>query len=82
MIGQVAPRARSLTGVPVPGHAHHSPARLAALAQRHGIAARQAVDVPSALRHLASDREARLVLILGSLYLAGTVLSANQELPD
>lgn len=85
MIDRLAPGAASLTGVPVPGHAHHAPERLADMARAHGIAASTAPDIASALRQLAAvagaDSLPPLVLILGSLYLAGTVLQANDELP-
>ncbi|ATY31431.1 bifunctional folylpolyglutamate synthase/dihydrofolate synthase [Sphingomonas psychrotolerans] len=81
MIARFAPIARSLTAVPVPGHPHHSPGDLVARARRVGLASSEAPDIPAAL--LAIPREgAPLVLILGSLYLAGTALAANDELPD
>ncbi|AQR73070.1 folylpolyglutamate synthase/dihydrofolate synthase family protein [Sphingomonas sp. LM7] len=83
MIARFARIASSLVAVPVPGHPHHSPERLAALAQQAGIAATQAADIPAALAAIRPDpRGAPLVLILGSLYLAGTALEANDELPD
>jgi dihydrofolate synthase/folylpolyglutamate synthase len=76
----------SLTAVPVPGHAHHSPAELAEVAHRLGITSTAvAPDVPAALGMLGgppSAGEPPVVLVLGSLYLAGTVLEANDELPD
>ena len=67
--------------MPVPDHEHHSAADLAAIAATLGIRSSTATDVPAALRDLANDAPAR-VLILGSLYLAGEVLAANDELPD
>ncbi len=70
-----------LIAVPVPGHACHPPADLAALAQAHGIAAATAADPPAALAAIAADGAPGLVLILGSLYLAGTVLAANGTPP-
>lgn len=81
-----APLAASLTAVPVPGHAHHDPDDLAALAGRSGIATTAvAHDVMAALRTLrrriAGD-PAPLIFVLGSLYLAGEVLAANGEYPD
>lgn len=82
-LGLLAPftsLAQSLQAVPVPGHEHHAPEALAEVAQTLGIPhAAPASDVPSALRAI---REESVVLILGSLYLAGTVLAANGELPD
>ena len=80
-------RNRSITlhAVPIPGHAHHAPAALAAAARDEGITALVARDVADALgwigRH--ADRAAPpIVLILGSLYLAGEVLKANRQLPS
>jgi dihydrofolate synthase / folylpolyglutamate synthase len=82
LLAPFAPLAAGLHAVPVPGHEHHAPAHLAEVAQALGIAqAATAADVPSALTAIASDGDASTVLILGSLYLAGTVLEANGELP-
>lgn len=73
--------AASFTAVPVPGHAHHDPADLAATARALGISSTAtATDVPAALANI--DDAGPLVLILGSLYLAGEVLRENDELPD
>jgi len=81
MIERFAPIARSLTAVPVPGHPHHPPAELAELARQAGLAEATAPNLPAALS--ATPREgAPVVLILGSLYLAGLALEANDELPD
>ena len=68
----------SLTAVPVPDHAHHDPADLARLAREAGLAADTAADVSAALAGAAAP----VVLIVGSLYLAGEVLRLNDELPD
>lgn len=85
LLAPFAPRAASLTAVPVGGHDHHAPATLAATADRLGIpAAAVAPDVATALRGIARAAidTPPVVLILGSLYLAGEVLAANDELPD
>ncbi len=77
-------RAITLHSIPVEGHAHHSPAALAAAAREQGITAVQARDVADALGWIArhADRAAPpMVLILGSLYLAGEVLKANGQVP-
>lgn len=82
LLAPFAPLAASLTAVPVPGHAHHSPEDLAAAARALGIpTTATAPDVPSALASLQTA-QAPLVLILGSLYLAGEVLRGNDERPD
>ncbi len=85
LLAPFAPLAASLTAVPVPDHAHHDPADLAAIARRSAIPwATTADDVKQALRHIGQQTTAQaapLVLILGSLYLAGDVLAANGEWP-
>ncbi|QZD86005.1 bifunctional folylpolyglutamate synthase/dihydrofolate synthase [Qipengyuania psychrotolerans] len=63
----------STTVVPVPGHDWHS---IDAFPQ----GSKRAEDVPAALKALPDD--GLLVLITGSLYLAGEVLRLNDELPD
>ncbi|UZK69744.1 bifunctional folylpolyglutamate synthase/dihydrofolate synthase [Sphingomonas sp. S1-29] len=75
----LAPQLASVRTVPVPGHAHFAPADLAERARALGIDAAPAADVPAAVDSLG-DRPRRVV-ILGSLYLAGEVLAANDELP-
>ncbi|MFT6571614.1 MAG: dihydrofolate synthase/folylpolyglutamate synthase [Sphingomonas echinoides] len=86
--GLLAPFARvatTLHAVPVPSHEHHAPAALAAIAHDLGLAAHTAPDVATALldiTEIADPAEPPIVLILGSLYLAGEVLSANDEAPD
>ena len=82
LLAPFAPLAASFTAVPVPGHAHHDPADLAATARALGIASTAtAPDVPTALASLKAS-DAPLILILGSLYLAGEVLRENDELPN
>jgi dihydrofolate synthase/folylpolyglutamate synthase len=80
-------RGRDLTvhSIPVPGHEHHSPEALAAIAREAGLSALPAADAEDALKWIArhADREhPPIVLILGSLYLAGEVLKANGEVPS
>jgi dihydrofolate synthase/folylpolyglutamate synthase len=83
VIARFAPIARSLTAVPVPGHPHHAPGDLARRARDAGLAASEAADLPAALAAIRPETGAPpVVLILGSLYLAGTALEANDELPD
>jgi dihydrofolate synthase/folylpolyglutamate synthase len=79
-----ANRAPTLHAVPVPGHPHHAPADLAAAARGAGLTALAAADVESALGWIArhADRgRPPIVLIQGSLYLAGEVLRANGQVP-
>jgi dihydrofolate synthase/folylpolyglutamate synthase len=78
-------RAITLHTVPVPGHAHHSPASLATTARDAGLNAVPAQDVEGALGWIArhADRaHPPVVLILGSLYLAGEVLRKNGQPPS
>ena len=84
VLRHLAPLAASLTVVPVPDHAHHDPADLAHIARELGApVARTAADVPAALSGIAArGGPPPVVLIAGSLYLAGAVLAANDELPD
>ncbi|MCJ2181375.1 bifunctional folylpolyglutamate synthase/dihydrofolate synthase [Novosphingobium sp. 1949] len=76
--GPLAPRLASITAVPVPGHEHHGPEafRLPGLPEP-----RAAANLAEALESLDVG-EGEIVLIGGSLYLAGTVLRANDQLPD
>jgi dihydrofolate synthase / folylpolyglutamate synthase len=64
--------ASTIQAVPVPDHDHHPPEALAAQA---------APDVAAALRRIGPDGPP-VVLIVGSLYLAGEVLKANGQAPD
>ncbi|WP_375250361.1 bifunctional folylpolyglutamate synthase/dihydrofolate synthase [Sphingomonas sp.] len=71
-----------LIALPVPGHAHHAPEALAALARSLGIPeAVTATDIRAAMA-MSASRGPQAVLIAGSLYLAGDTLAANDELPD
>ena len=77
-------RAATLHAVPVPGHEHHAPDRLVAVARETGMTARAAAAGTTPLDWIArhADRGAPpAVLILGSLYLAGAVLDANDQPP-
>ena len=80
-----ANRAATLHAVPVPGHPHHAPADLAAAARSGGLTAQAAADVEAALGWIArhADRERPpIVLVMGSLYLAGEALRANGQAPS
>jgi dihydrofolate synthase/folylpolyglutamate synthase len=78
-VAALAAPGRALIGVPTPGHEHHAPETLAALAEQSGMAGIAAADLPAAIR--AAARLPGPVLITGSLYLAGEVLRRNDELP-
>ena len=79
-----ANRSATLHAVPVPGHPHHAPGDLALAARGAGLTALTAAGVEDALGWIArhADRgRPPIVLILGSLYLAGEVLRANGQPP-
>ncbi len=78
IIGCFAGMPIHLTAIQVPGHASHSPDDLAAIARSYGLEAGVANDAASAV----SRSDARITMIMGSLYLAGHVLAANDQLPD
>ena len=74
----------TLHTIPVPGHEHHPPDKLAALAAELGFSAMTAAAVEDALGWIArhADRaNPPVVLSLGSLYLAGEVLAKNLQPP-
>ena len=78
-------RAVTLHAVPVEGHAHHSPSALAGVARESGLNAMASSDVDDALGWIArhADRaRPPIVLIMGSLYLAGAVLRKNDQPPS
>lgn len=87
-IEPLAPHLAVLYAVPVSGHEHHPPLELAGMAKAAGVpVAHTASDVRSALRRIGEDARAGealdgTVLISGSLYLAGQVLEANDEIPQ
>jgi dihydrofolate synthase/folylpolyglutamate synthase len=64
--------------VPIPDHSCFSPDDLVDVATELGFAADAHDDVEDALANAPPDAR---VLIFGSLYLAGTVLTANGQLP-
>lgn len=68
--------------VPVEGHEHHDAAAVIRAAAAVGLIAEAASSAGTALSAIAaSRREAPLILIGGSLYLAGTILAANGTPP-
>lgn len=71
--------------VPVPGHAHHDNATFAAIASAWNIGF-SAHDGPqaaiSAVASAVENDPHAVLLIGGSLYLAGTILQLNEQLPD
>ena len=73
----------SLHAVPIPGHEHHDPNGLCeAVTRQIGVAAYSSENLIAAVRRLSTASNPRHVLICGSLYLAGEVLRANNQVPD
>jgi dihydrofolate synthase/folylpolyglutamate synthase len=77
------PLIRSIRSLPVPGHEHHGPEVFATLAEEWGLPHKAFETIREALADLALQTEApdRTVLIAGTLYLAGQVLTANDQPP-
>jgi dihydrofolate synthase/folylpolyglutamate synthase len=70
--------------IPVPGHAHHLPEAVAGRARLLGLSALASESIEAALTAIARLSDASrppAVLIMGSLYLAGAVLKANDQAP-
>ncbi|NRD88460.1 bifunctional folylpolyglutamate synthase/dihydrofolate synthase [Sphingopyxis sp. BSNA05] len=67
----------SVTVIPVPGHESHVLADF----PEAGAPMKDASDITAALQSL-SKGSGKTVLIAGSLYLAGEVLKANEQIPD
>ncbi len=77
-LGPLAPYAKALAGVTIPGEQNPLPAEaIAAAARAVGINAAIAASVDAALRHLMLHLPPGRVLICGSLHFAGTVLAEN-----
>jgi dihydrofolate synthase/folylpolyglutamate synthase len=71
--------AAEVHAVPIPDHACFTPSDLVEIAGQLGFAADAHDSIEEALATV--PRDAR-VLIFGSLYLAGVVLAANEQVPD
>lgn len=79
-----ADKIASLHAVPIPGHEHHEPDDLCLLVRdAMGVSDANSGDtVTDALDRIAAAGSEGDVLICGSLYLAGEVLRANNQIPD
>jgi dihydrofolate synthase/folylpolyglutamate synthase len=85
----IAPHLSSFTAIPIEGSEYHPLDDLAAMAAEAGVAqVDTAPSLEAALQRIAADPSRAkspmegTVLITGSLYLAGQVLKANDEIPD
>ncbi|HWV13348.1 MAG TPA: bifunctional folylpolyglutamate synthase/dihydrofolate synthase, partial [Sphingobium sp.] len=79
-----AGRIAHIHALPVPGHDHHPPSRFAAIAERWGIGCTAHANPAEAIQAVgtASEGNPPLLLIAGSLYLAGEILRLNEQYPD
>jgi dihydrofolate synthase / folylpolyglutamate synthase len=78
IIAPLKDKLASITVLPVPGHEHHG---VDAFQIKGAPFAVPADDVKQALKMLSIDPESEIILIAGTLYLAGGVLEANGEAP-
>ena len=77
----LSPSLTRIIAIPVDGHAHHAPEALVEIAARYGVAGDVAPGIAGALDRL-SGQGPGVVLIAGSLYIAGEALVGNDQLPD
>ena len=75
IIAPLAAKLVSIRVLPIAGHDHHKAAAF-------GPDAMSASDITQAIQSLSVDPEHEIVLIAGSLYLAGEVLKANNQIPE
>jgi dihydrofolate synthase / folylpolyglutamate synthase len=79
-----AGRIAHIHALPVPGHDHHPASRFAAIAEQWNIGCTAHASPAEAIQAVAttSGDQAPLLLIAGSLYLAGEILRLNEQFPD
>ncbi len=83
-LAPIRPSVRAVHSVPVPGHECHGPEVFAAIAAEWSVPHVHHPDPTEAIRQIAADHPGAPmgeVLICGSLYLAGQVLTANDQQP-
>jgi dihydrofolate synthase/folylpolyglutamate synthase len=77
-LAPLAPYAKELAGVTIPGEQNSLAAEaIAAAARSVGMSATTAASADTALAHFVPDSPTGRVLICGSLHLAGTILAEN-----
>ena len=75
IIAPLKDKLASITVLPVPGHEHHG-------VKAFGQGAVASPDIATALQSLDVDPTVQIILIAGTLYIAGEVLRLNGESPD
>jgi dihydrofolate synthase / folylpolyglutamate synthase len=78
IIAPLLDKLASITVLPVPGHEHHG---VAAFQINGAPLAVPANDVEQALKMVSINPASEIILIAGTLYLAGGVLQLNDEIP-
>jgi dihydrofolate synthase/folylpolyglutamate synthase len=78
IIAPLLDKLASITVLPVPGHEHHG---VDAFQMKGAPLPVPENDVEQALKMLSIDPASEIILIAGTLYLAGGVLKANGEIP-
>jgi dihydrofolate synthase/folylpolyglutamate synthase len=84
-LAALAPSGVRIRTVPIGGHGHHPPGELATMARAVGFESSPCSSIEEALAEIAAAADPAVppaVLIGGSLYLAGAVLSANGDAID
>lgn len=74
IIAPLKDKLASVSVLPVPGHDHHG-------VESFGSDAVASPDIVTALQSIPIDPASQMILIAGTLYLAGAVLKANDEIP-
>ncbi|KQS49084.1 MULTISPECIES: bifunctional folylpolyglutamate synthase/dihydrofolate synthase [unclassified Sphingomonas] len=77
----LSPSLARIIAIPVEGHAHHAPHALVEIAARYGVQGDVAPGIADALDRLSTQGPS-VVLIAGSLYIAGEALVGNDQPPD
>jgi dihydrofolate synthase/folylpolyglutamate synthase len=75
IIAPLSDKLLSITVLPIAGHDHHDAAAF-------GAKATAATDITKAIQSLTIDPDQEILLIAGSLYLAGEILKANDQIPE
>ncbi len=75
IIAPLKEKLSSITVLPVPGHDHHG-------VEAFGLTAQAATSFDEAFQRLKIDPAKEIILIAGTLYLAGEVLALNDQIPD
>jgi dihydrofolate synthase/folylpolyglutamate synthase len=75
IIAPLSEKIASISVLPIAGHDHHD-------ASAFGLKAISAPEIDQAIQSLKINSDREIVLIAGSLYLAGEVLKANNQIPE